>query len=98
MCDFQPGEEVICVDASILIPNQDKPPLVVGKTYVVLHVMNLPGHSYLYVGTGVRDGWRPERFRRPLIDEADTDLREALKVWGPQALVGRQFKVKVNAR
>lgn len=42
-------------------------------------------------------GWHHWRFRRPEINEEDTDLREALRVWGPQGLVGRQFKLKVKA-
>lgn len=83
MCDFKPGEEVICVDAHGADGALEK-----GRHYIILRIFlvenrawshkhkawNVPG-IYVQVRPDDGDGgWWQRRFRRPIVDE---DMIEA---------------------
>lgn len=74
MCDFQPGEEIICVKPDVQgVLRKD-------KTYIVYDVY-LDSSGYYWVNVNItvneeraligeqRTGWFPWRFRRPMQDE-----------------------------
>lgn len=74
MCDFKPGDEVVCVDARETAPGW---PLVEGRVYTVHSVGFgfLSGRAYLRVtleSHAAQSGWRASRFRR--VQRKKTDL------------------------
>lgn len=83
MCDFKPGDEIVCVKAA--------GDLVEGKTYICLGIYNRPcdqidiiSGDLLLAGIWVQvksddyGGWYPWRFRKPIIDEESIDLRKSI--------------------
>ena len=81
MCDFKPGDEVVCVDAENTLPDW---PLTEGAIYTVLSVGlgagNLVWLRVTSESHAAQSGWRHSRFRKvqrrdlsAWLETADTD-------------------------
>ncbi len=93
MCDFKPGDEVVCVDAvgSKFTRLGYAPPLVEGQTYEISDIFEvrtaLSGKLSGQIGValaglewgvnGVRGAWTPSRFRKVQRRDLSTWLETA---------------------